>query len=86
MTDLINRADAIEAIMKHHDGELNQINYGLTLAKNEIQALPSAEIPTKSTNTPTNTPTDLISREDAIEAVVRLRGNHCRNHTSAEQE
>lgn len=42
-TDLISRADAIEAIMKHHDGGLNQINYGLTLAKNELQALPSAD-------------------------------------------
>lgn len=41
--DLISRADAIEAVMKHHDGELNQINYGLTLAKNELQALPSAD-------------------------------------------
>ena len=43
MTDYISRADAIEAVMKHHDGGLNQINYGLTLAKNEIQALPSAD-------------------------------------------
>ena len=43
MSDLISRADAIDAVMKHHDGGLNQINYGLTLAKNEIQALPSAD-------------------------------------------
>lgn len=43
MTDLISREDAIEAVMKHHNGGLNQINYGLTLAKNEIQALPSAD-------------------------------------------
>ena len=43
MTDYISRADAIEAVMKHHDGGLNQINYGLTLAKNELQALPSAD-------------------------------------------
>ena len=42
-TDYISRADAIEAIMKHHDGELDQINFGLMLAKNEIQALPSAD-------------------------------------------
>ncbi len=45
VNDLISRADAIEAVMKHHDGGLNQINYGLTLAKNEIQALPSADRP-----------------------------------------
>ena len=42
-TDLISRADAIDAIMRHHDGELDQINFGLTLAKNEIQALPSVD-------------------------------------------
>ena len=43
MSDLINRTDAIKAVMKHHDGGLNQINYGLTLAKNELQALPSTD-------------------------------------------
>jgi hypothetical protein len=34
--------------------------------------VPSAEMPTESTNTPTNTPTDLISRADAIKAVASI--------------
>ena len=69
MSDLISRADAIEAIMKHHDGELNQINYGLTLAKNEIQALPSAL--THDIRTETHG-VCLISKDDAIADLEEL--------------
>ncbi len=61
MSDLISRADAL--------GELNGAcsNWEDDAKVAEIiNALPSAEIPTESTNTPTNTPTDLISRADAI--------------------
>ena len=54
--------------MKHHDGELNQINYGLTLAKNEIQALPSAL--THDIRTETHgVCLDAISRQMAIDSI-----------------
>lgn len=70
--DLIGRAETIEAVelMETFLGERkkNAVIRG-------IQALPSAEIPTESTNTPTNTPTDLISRADAIEAVDERWGD-----------
>ena len=63
--DLISRADAIDAIDDAIDADSPQ----WAILRTKIGFLPSVEIPTESTNTPTNTPTDLISRADAIEAV-----------------
>lgn len=71
MGDLISRQDAIDVIM----GEPTNAHYPLWYAQ-RIKLLPSAETPTVSEKhqlskeTSTNTPTDLISRADAIEAIV----------------
>ena len=44
MTDLINRADAIEAIIaQRHKAELSDYNFALGLAEDAIRHLPSAE-------------------------------------------
>ena len=76
-SDLISRADAIAAIRKcKFDSVMPSYWYrGMECAQDIISAFPSAEIPTNqqkhqlSEETPTNTPTGLISRADAIEAV-----------------
>lgn len=71
MSDLISRADAIEAIasLDETDGTV-KVFTGRQV--NEIlSALPSAETPTESTNTPTDTPTVLISKEDAIDTICK---------------
>lgn len=79
MTDLISRSDVITAIVEtptkvaYRDTSASTL-FGSAFRQNEIidiiNALPSADIPIESTNTPTNTPTDLISRADAINAVM----------------
>jgi len=76
MSDNISRADAIRWVKTEcnpygkptldYDSGLKVIEH----LKKMPSELPSAEIPTKSTNTPSNTPTDIISRADAIEAVL----------------
>lgn len=68
MSDLISRADAIDAVFCANPID-KEYHYYKHIALDALNALPSAEIPTESTNTPTNTPTDLISRADAIDAV-----------------
>ena len=84
MSDLISRADAINAIVNtgskvaYRDASESTL-FGSAFRQNEIidiiNALPSAEIPTTdekhqlSSETPTNAPTDLIRRADAMGAV-----------------
>lgn len=78
--DLISREDAIDAICKEWCyvtyGNCPHVDDGFTCDGCDdvkaIKSLPSAEIPTESTNTPTNTQTDLISREEAIQAVRKI--------------
>ena len=80
--DIISRADAIEAVRKELVCDGRHETHDKTcrfIADVLLSALPSAEIPTTdekhqlSSETPTNAPTDLIRREDAIEAVIAQR-------------
>lgn len=81
-SDLISRSDAICEVLVNDgiDNIVDRINalpsanviefdfnkYQTRVRNKVNDGTPSAEIPTESTNTPTNTPTDLISRADAL--------------------
>lgn len=75
--DLISRQDAIERIDEYiNEYKYNQIKcVAMKEARAVLELLPSAETPTASekhqlsADTSTNTPTDLISRQAAIDAV-----------------
>lgn len=76
--DLISRQAAIDAVNKNRDSVFHDsVHY--EDAVYDISNLPSAETPTVSEKhqlseeTPTNTPTDLISRKDAVEAFADMR-------------
>ena len=81
MKDTIYRADAIDAVRKIVPVETEIDSTLLDKAEVivELFALPSAETPTAdekhqlSEETPTNALTDLISRADAIEAIIAQR-------------
>lgn len=72
MSDLISRADAIETVCAVVIDEFDvSPTKGYEVSEHALSALPSAETPTESTNTQTNIPTVLISKEDAIDTICK---------------